>query len=76
MLGIQLVAILEGGSRRVITSVEGAARCLVRAWAADRALESYKIACFTCLAAMEGETTAAQAREAIIEAAKDAGILA
>ena len=60
----------------MITTVEGAARCLIRAWAGDRSLESYKIACFTCLAAMEGETTAAQAREAIIEAAEDDGILA
>lgn len=77
MLHIEPVAIWEEGhARRVLNTVEGAARCLTEGWPGDRDSRSYRAACKACLAALEGSGTAVQARAAIVKAAEDAGILA
>lgn len=77
MLPIESVAIWEARhAGRVLNTVEGAARCLTEGWPGRSAARSYKTACKACLAALEGISTAADARAAIVKAAEDAGILA
>lgn len=71
------IAIREKGDvRRMLSTVEGAARCLAIGWSGDRTLPSYFAACRAGLAALEGRGTAAQVRAAIVRAAMDTGILA
>lgn len=77
LMSIAPVSILEAnGSIRTLTSLEGAARFLMKDWPGERERPTYMAALKTCLAALEGAKTVEEARRAILEAASAADILA
>ncbi|HTJ02844.1 MAG TPA: DUF982 domain-containing protein [Methylovirgula sp.] len=76
LISIVPVTVREfNGSRRVLTSLEGAARFLMQGWPGERDRPTYAVALKACLAALEGAGAVEEARDAIVEAASAAGIL-
>jgi Protein of unknown function (DUF982) len=61
------------GGYRIITSTEEAARALLRRWPVDDGDEFWE-AQRVCLAVMEGERPAEDARTAFLKAAAEAGV--
>lgn len=77
LTSIDPVSIWEAnGSKRVLTSLEGATRFVMDGWPGERDRPTYREAARACLAAFEGLGTVEYAREALVEAASAAGILA
>ncbi|CAN5482123.1 hypothetical protein BH10PSE7_BH10PSE7_15620 [soil metagenome] len=62
-------------SRRELRDVESASRWLVEKWPKPKHRKHFKIAAGTCLAALEGRVTAAEARAAFAAAAEIEGLL-
>lgn len=59
---------------RVVTNVRDAAQVLLREWPDDQTSEKRQAAMEACLRVFRGEGSARNARQAFIEAAKDARI--
>jgi hypothetical protein len=77
LTSIETVSIWEtNGVKRMLTSLEGASRFLMKDWPGERDRPTYVAALKACLAALRGAKTAEEARDAIVEAASAAGILA
>lgn len=75
MLLMDPVVIWEGCAKRVLHTLEEASHYLTEGWRGDRNATSYSTVREACLAAFKDNATPDQARAAIIQAARDAGIL-
>ena len=62
-------------SYRSIKSAREAAECLMTSWPLERG-NRHRDAVETCLKVLDGHRSAADARSALVEAAKESGILA
>lgn len=77
LMSIEPVSIWQtNGTQRTFTSLEAAARFLTKDRSGERERPTYVAALKACLAALEGGKTAEEARDATMEAASAAGILA
>jgi hypothetical protein len=77
LTSIDPISIWESnGTKRVLTSLEGASRFFMDGWPGERDRPTYREAVRACLAALVGKGSTEEARAAIVEAASAAGILA
>jgi hypothetical protein len=77
LTSIEPVSIWEtNGTKRTLTSLEGAARFLMDGWPGERNRPTYVAAVKAVLAPLVGVGAVEHARNALVEAASAAGILA